>query len=304
MTGVSNERASAFFRFMEKREQLRLNKAAGQSWPWSDDAILNTYKFTNVKREHDRTTMWMRKHWTQPHDNSDAGEIIFNCGLFRYFGTIEFAEAIGWQQNWNPESVSAVASQRHASKLRVFTGAYIIPTMGLKQVKHEVVCRLILSPLWLARHELAIIAQETKSWRRVGERLMCLPGFGGTGFMAKEMLQDVMHTRVLRNAVDRNSWCPAGPGACRGLNRLHDRPVTQGIPFDKALAEMIELFSVAKPLLANWMPELELHDIQFQLCEFDKYERVRTGEGRPKARYTPPGVTRQKDLFACPAEIT
>ena len=26
-------------------------------------------------------------------------------------------------------------------------------------------------------------------------------------------------------------------------------------------------------------------DIQFQLCEFDKYERVRLGEGRPRAKY-------------------
>ena len=28
-------------------------------------------------------------------------------------------------------------------------------------------------------------------------------------------------------------------------------------------------------------------DIQFQLCEFDKYERVRLGQGRPRSKYKP-----------------
>jgi hypothetical protein len=33
------------------------------------------------------------------------------------------------------------------------------------------------------------------------------------------------------------------------------------------------------------MPQLHAQDLQNCLCEFDKYERVRLGEGRPKAKY-------------------
>lgn len=137
------------------------------------------------------------------------------------------------------------------------------------------------------RHELAEIATSTRSWRATAHRLGALPGFGGTGFMAKEVLQDVMQTPVLAHAVDRNTWCPAGPGAQRGLNRIFNRPVRQGIKESRALSEMITLFEEAKDRLPVFMPTLELHDIQFQLCEFDKYERVRKGEGRPKSRYWP-----------------
>jgi 5-hmdU DNA kinase, helical domain len=277
--------ADRFFAFMAAREQLRLRKEAGEPWPWSDDEILNTYKFTNVKREHDRTTRWMRKNWTGPHENAPSGEIIFNCALFRYFGTAEFAAAVGWQTSYNPEYVIEIARRRHQNGLPVFTGAYIIPSLGQRKPKHEAVCRVILGAVWKDREQLAEIAATTRSWRAVAVGLSRLPGFGGTGFMAKEVLQDVIQTRVLAGATDRNTWCPAGPGARRGLNRIFTRPVRAQIAEARALREMLALFAAAPTRLPSFMPSLELHDIQFQLCEFDKYERVRCGEGRPKALY-------------------
>lgn len=276
-----------FFQFMCKRERLRLRKEAGEPWPWSNDDILNTYKFTNVKREHDRTTRWMREHWTRPNEERPAGEIIFNCALFRYFGTTQFADAVGWQRNWLPEQLVILAQERARQGLRVFTGAYIIPTLGHAGPKSHAVAHLVLSPLWEAREDLACLALATRSWRQTAERMRTLPGFGGTGFMAKETLQDVMQTPVLRGAVDRNTWCPAGPGARRGLNRLTGRNLNRSVPEPQLLAEMNYLFDHASTALPSWMPELELHDVQFQLCEFDKYERVRLGEGRPKSRYQP-----------------
>ena len=106
--------------------------------------------------------------------------------------------------------------------------------------------------------------------------------------MTKEVLQDAMHTPVLRDATDRNTYCPAGPGARRGLNRVHGRRVGQSLDEGRALNEMRALLRAAPLHLPDYMPELELHDIQFQLCEFDKYERVRLGEGRPRSRYRPP----------------
>jgi hypothetical protein len=274
-----------FFEFMCKREQLRLRKEAGEPWPWSDDEILNTYKFTNVKREHDRTTRWMREHWTSPNDDRPAGEVIFNCALFRYFGTMEFAEAIGWQESWNPIEIVRVAKDRAKRGERVFTGAYIIPTLGYRGPKCEAVATLILTPLWQSRDELGNVASRTRSWRITAEKMRCLPGFGGTGFMTKEVLQDVMQTPVLSGAIDRNTWCPAGPGARRGLGRLSGRNLGSQVAEEQLLGEMKQLFERAPGHLPTWMPQLELHDIQFQLCEFDKYERVRLGEGRPKSRY-------------------
>jgi hypothetical protein len=248
------ENVARFLEFMQKREMLRITKENGAPWPWSDDIILNTYKFTNVKREHDRTTRWMRANWTGPHHNAPAGEIIFNCALFRYFGTSEFAEAIGWQSPWDAKRVAKVASERRDRGQRVFTGAYIIPTIGFRGRKSDVVCREILAPLWNAREDIAAIALSTRSWRATGERLMEQPGFGGTGFMTKEVMQDVMQTPVLHDAIDRDTWCPVGPGAQRGLNRLSGRLLSKRTSFETSLSEMIELFVEAKGALSALTP--------------------------------------------------
>jgi hypothetical protein len=284
---MTQQMSRAFYDFMIAREQLRLRKASGSPWPWSADPILNTYKFTNVKREDDRTTRWMREHWTGPNSHRPAGEIIFNCALFRYFGTSEFAGAIGWQRRWQPEAIIRTAQDRRDHGERVFTGAYIIPTMGHRGSKSEAVCNLILTPLWDAKDRLAGVAEETGSWRAVAEEMRRLPGFGGTGFMTKEVLQDVIKTPVLSSPVDLNIWCPAGPGARRGLNRIAGRSL--GLTGSEAhfLAEMVSLFAAATRTMPSFMPVLELHDIQFQLCEFDKYERVRLGQGRPRSLYRP-----------------
>lgn len=280
--------AEAFFAFMMAREKLRLTKATGAPWPWSTDPILNAYKFTNVKRENDRTTAWMRTNWTRPNEHRPPGEILFNCALFRYFGTVEFAAAVGWQQSWAPDDVAAAAASHAQQGRKVFTGAYIIPTLGFRGPKAHAVCHLILTPLWVRKDDLAEVARATQSWEEVARQMRLLPGFGGTGFMLKEALQDAMHTPVLRNAHDRNTWCPAGPGARRGLNRLAGRPLPTAISEAAALVEMRELLSLARGVLPVWMPVLELHDIQFQLCEYDKYERVRLNQGRPRSRYRPP----------------
>ena len=52
-----------FVNFMIAREKLRINKTKYPDDPskWTQDSILCEFKFTNVKREHDRTTIAFRK---------------------------------------------------------------------------------------------------------------------------------------------------------------------------------------------------------------------------------------------------
>ena len=115
-------RSVEFYNFMIKREKLRLIKAQGGPWPWSNDDILNNFKFTNVKRSMDRTTEWFWKERLDKHKEAPAPTILFNCALFRYFGTIEFSEAIGWIEHWptSAQLVKDTAKERLANKERVF----------------------------------------------------------------------------------------------------------------------------------------------------------------------------------------
>ncbi|CAJ1397704.1 unnamed protein product [Effrenium voratum] len=114
--------------------------------------------------------------------------------------------------------------------------------------------------------------------RRVCEVLSGLPYFGGTvegrrepGFFAKELVQDLLDTPVFghRSAVaDRFSYSPAGPGALEGLRLIYRRRITPC----EAVPLMLKLLAYAHKLWKQGpVNELELHDIQFMLCELQKY---------------------------------
>lgn len=55
----------------------------------------------------------MRRSWTGPNaDGKSAGEVIFNCALFRYFGSTDFGERLRWVgDDWHPEEVATLTSR-------------------------------------------------------------------------------------------------------------------------------------------------------------------------------------------------
>lgn len=53
-------RAADFFAFARERHATYLRRQSGAPEPWTDDPILRKFRFTNVFRELDRTTVWFR----------------------------------------------------------------------------------------------------------------------------------------------------------------------------------------------------------------------------------------------------
>src|SRR5579859_5595828 len=193
-------RHEEFYAFMRKREGIRLARAAGKPAPWTDDPILRKYSFTNVKREHDRTSRLLREEFYSPNSGDTKERILLNCATARYFGTIEMARAIGWQKSWNPERVRKIAQRRADAGERVFTGAYVITNAGIPGSKIDVVVDVFLTSLWEQRKEV-VAAAKGDCWQPLVERLQQVYGFGGTGFQAKETILDTRYTTF---------WPPGG----------------------------------------------------------------------------------------------
>ena len=162
-------RSKEFFAFVKERELIRLRKEADllsseageipQGPPWTDDPILQTYKFTNVHRHHDRTSKLLRERFYTPYFDANNSTILMNAATFRYFGTYEFAKEIGWTDfeamgdgHW--ELIKETARQRLEDKERVFTGAYVITNQGISAPKQEVVVDYFLKPLMKACMEI------------------------------------------------------------------------------------------------------------------------------------------------------
>ena len=262
-----------FNNFMVERHNIYLRRfIQGDPYPWTEDPILNEYSFCNVYRELDRVTIWIRENWREPY--ADHRNLPFAMAVARQINWPDTLEEIGFPEKWEPEKVKAIMQDRMTRKEKVYTGAYML-TGTLGGTKIEQTVDKILTPLY-ARFPCHFSSLED-SWRSF------LPYAGFSGFMAYEVVTDLRHTKWLRNAPDIMTWANPGPGAKRGLNRIHGREVTQSVPREKQIQEMRELLELlnGKPL------PLEMRDIEHCLCEFDKYERVRLGQGKPRAKFKP-----------------
>lgn len=281
------------WQYIKERENIRLRRASGQAWPWTDDEILRKYKFTNVKRINDRTTRAFLKMYNA-HKDAPRHVALLNCGVRRFTGTAEMSESLGWLTRLDPDRMR----KAEAKCPKPWTGAYMIRADAPGVPKIEVVIGY-MTGLW-DKAKAIVSAMDTQwTWQAGYEIMHTIRGFGGAGFMCKEVLQDYLLWAAPTFVPDDNeSWTPIGPGARRGLNRLQGREVTQlGLKDEVYLAEIRELLEAIQPM---WLREfqnfadvapsdrLTAHDIQFCLCEFDKYERVRLNQGRPRSMYRPP----------------
>jgi len=270
---MSNYPKTDFNNYMIERHSIYERRAEGQAYPWTDDPILKEYSFCNVYRELDRVTIWIRENWREPY--ADHPNLPFAMAMARQINWPDTLEEIGFPEHWNPKRIKAIMQGRLNRKEKVYTGAYML-TGTLGGTKVEQTIDKILTPLYEMPPRIISSSLE-ETWRRY------LPYPGFSGFMAYEVVTDLRHTKHLENAEDIMTWANPGPGAKRGLNRIHGRELEKSIPKAQLISEMKELLD-----LCNMAPlPLEMRDIEHCLCEFDKYERVRLGQGKPRAKYKP-----------------
>ncbi len=270
----------ALWYFINERHNIYLNKCRGDPWPWTDDKILQTYRFCNVFRELDTTTIWIRKNWREPY--ADHPNLPFAMAMARQINWTPTLEEIGFPDPWNPEEVERIMRARKLRKEKTYTSAYML-TGTLGGTKTEQTVFKILNPLYMDPIHMMGSLEET--WK------MYLPRPGFSGFMAYEVVTDLRHTKHLENATDIMTWANAGPGAVRGLNRIHGRKLNQPLRSkEQARQEMRALLMQANsglrgPIHSHVPTPLEMRDIEHCLCETDKYLRAYTGTGRPRQLY-------------------
>lgn len=282
-----NERIAEFYAFMRERESIRLKKERGDPWPWTTDPILQQYKFTNVKREHDRTSKFLIETYYKTFADEPLQTIIFNAAVYRYFGTAEFAMAAGWwslPSERSVDEIECVATYRLLAGERVFTGAYMVTNANRTGPKQTVVCQLMLKPLLYAlpRIEEAI----KREWCfEDGVKELCKV-FGFSTFQSKETLLDTRYTNAWPEGtpIDKNTWTGMGPGGKKGMAYIESGEV-KNISEKKSLEICLEVFNERHKYWPEGWIELELADCQFQSCEFFKYKKVQLGLGRPRSKY-------------------
>lgn len=283
-------RVDDLFKFIKERNAIHNRRLLGKPKPWTDDPILQQYRFTNVYREQDTVTQWIAEHWRTPHAADQY--LWFALTVARFTNLPSTMEALGYPVPWKPGHFVKTLRRLMDAGQQVFTGAYMISNFHETGPKEQVLANSVLTPLWKNRERITdIICNRTlgtvppPTLRDAHLALKDNYGLRGTGFIAGQVIADLKYVQ-LRRATDWQTWATPGPGSKRGLNRVMGLDKMNPWHHDDWLTELhVVQDRVNKMALNANMHPLHAQDVQNCLCEFDKYERVRLGEGRPRARY-------------------
>jgi len=298
-----------FWYWMSERHAIYLKRFKDKApYPWTQDRILNEFKFTNVYRQLDRVSLAWQDRYINLINSANgtkkvlASDILFHNVMFRLFNLPETYDALYFgMKKWDKkDAIRILTKRKDEDHEQIFTGAYIIPNGGRDDPKIEVICDAV-DYVWKRKIKLANKIRrgrkipgtnqyEGPSMQYAVEVLMSVPTIGG--FIGYELACDLRFTKVLHRAKDVLSWANPGPGAMRGIRRLMYGKHTKvgGIDYIEAMRMLLAAMpeDLRKHLRTGVDCPLELREIEHSLCEFDKYMRVKMDEGRPRSRYHPP----------------
>lgn len=281
-----------FANFIVSRERLRLAKEVGAT-KLTDDPILATYRFCNVNRMHDRTTIGLHelwKNWTGGHFGADP-DLWFTVLVGRLFNQCHTMQEMNGvlDEDWEDSIRRAVRAVRMNGKTP-FNGAYIVSTNGVKMEKVQYLIDRVLTPAWESKHLRPHPRVQTcEAW---GEFLTSINGVGD--FIANQVVSDLRYMTLDQHTTkDWETWVLGGPGTIRGLNRFFGKPVKGGLSQHNVQNCLRDIRSQLLRLPASHpFTQMDLyghfHDINNLsncFCEWDKYMRAKLGEGRPKQLY-------------------
>lgn len=261
-----------FLYFIRERESIRLKKEAGEPKPWTDDSILQSYRFCNVRRMDDKVSQWLLKNWYEP--NFDHPDMLVACALARFINKPESLAAIGFPKRFSPTRIGKTLREIKSAGNTIINAAYMVRGND----GEDKVASILIYVGGIRRIKVDRMSME-KTWERIQEK------YGWGSFMAGQVVAD-LRWAMAGEWSDRNTWAPLGPGSARGMNRIQERdikfPLKQA-QFSEELLTLVETASTELP--ESITGRMELHDWQNCLCEFDKMERTLFEGRRPKQSY-------------------
>lgn len=272
----------AFLRFVTERHSIYLRRLNGQSAPWTDDKILNTYKFCNVYRELDRTTQWIAEHWRNPFKNEP--DLWFSMVVARFVNHPPTLAELALPGRWNKAQFLKTMRRRKAAGHKQYGGAYIIATGGTTLEKAVYLAEHVFDPMWDKRE--SIRPTRTDTLQSFFTKLESCTGMGS--FMTAQVIADLKYVRPLEDATDWWTFASSGPGSRRGMAYLLGLDPNTHWREHEWREALISLVAVVRHELKNeGMPRMHAQDVQNCLCEFSKYWRTKKGTGRPKQKFVP-----------------
>lgn len=270
-------------RFIVLREDARLRKEeSAKRVTRKPDSIITTYRFCNVRRNDDRVTKFVLDWLKTKNPHPWFAAVV--ARLFNNENTLTDISA--YVSPFDSSRMYMILQKRKRDNKKNFNAAYIVSTNGRAIEKTEYVIKEILQPLWDKRAAIGK-ALEGATLEQAHELLMRQQGLGS--FMAAQVLADIKYLEP-RRWKDFHTFAASGPGSLRGIKRVMNMDIKTPMTEKNFRTYLLILRKKVNDVLMDkygWGEALTAQDLQNCLCEFDKYSRVVTGEGKPKQIYKP-----------------
>jgi hypothetical protein len=289
----------AYWEFAAERQRIYMRRLAGQTAPWTDDPVLDTYKFCNAYRAADRVSQYLIRKVIYADRTYGPKDQLLRIVLFRLFSrpaTWELlTSANGDVTNETLEngSLATTLDEAHAAGRKLYTGAFIL--CATRAFGHERKHRnhLALLEQMMRPNGLIRAVARASSLGDLYEALREYPLIGP--FMAYQLAIDINYSELCD--FDESERSVAGPGAHRGIAKCFgDRG---GWSEEEVILWTTERQEAEFERLGIDFPSLfgrrlQAIDIQNLFCEVDKYARVafpdlKSNRTRIKARFKPTG---------------
>lgn len=280
-----------FIQFVLDRYQVHVNKDVLKlPKPWTKNPVLLDFKFTNIRREHDKTTKYLLDMIEQ-HKDAPYGNKLMNIVLYRLFNKIETSQLLGWV---NFGKYDDDTLRKHLLEAKpgfvYFTNAFYTTGMrqGFRRSYPEEEFEPIVIPRVCNDMKTTIVRaiKQAKTPMEVIEALKQLDGVGN--FLSYQMFVDF--TYLDEFPWSENEFVVSGPGCMKGLDYLFEDK--GGLTHDELMFWLRDNCPITKEQCQELMVDLPEYDrymnvmsLENCMCELSKYIRAVEGTGRPKNKY-------------------
>ena len=261
--------------------------------PWTDNSLLQNHKFCNVYRELDRGTLFVTD---DIYKNTRTADVYFRVLLYRLFNEIGTYKALTPILNkFSAAEASKILLKRQESGESVFRNAWLSAGTGLHGKGSKIIDYLkAAESVYIDRKAYAKTIEKSGSMKAAWEIVKKIKWMGG--FIAYQVVLDYSYLNLPGWADD--PWLYIGPGAKKGVfwlrgeilinnadlvDLLGVEPVNFPAYVEHLHDNQEHYFKNYKLDFKKWNGKrLDKHNIQFTLCEFNKFKRADYGGKKKK----------------------
>jgi len=300
-----NTKLVEFFEFIYDRQLIWYKKSVLKSpAPWTDNPILQTYKFCNIYRELDRVSLKIIQ--TICHNTLLSFERkLFNIVSGRIFNldTI-YSQLLGVMDpdNYDHKYYEDILDNKIKEGISIWNSAYTVTQMkydpSYRKDKHA----QFLLMLQFFSKNIGKITEDLRNCSSLREATLKITNVPLIGeFLGGEIIQDLTYCRPFffkNNMLDDHDLCTVGPGTLKSITETFDLQKTSNDIFSKLIKSttdsQAQYFEYIKNMTGkDWesvayresnspFPYLSINNIESAFCEKRKYNNLLLGEGRKR----------------------